>query len=129
MTWTKRVRAWWDREWEQLREGYEAQLLIDAQEERAKVASAAWDPHLKLVPRDEAAGPLSIPVEIRPRTVTYGELLRPVVLQFTLPCLAVTVLAELAKGPRLWTDGVLTTLLLTPFWFGFKTWFFTAMGR
>ncbi|HKG90369.1 MAG TPA: hypothetical protein VKA84_00680 [Gemmatimonadaceae bacterium] len=116
------LRGWWRRETALLREGYEAQLLADAQEERREASKG-------LLPGERGAAALPIPVEIRPRTVPFGELLRPVVLQFTLPCLALSVLAELTQGPLIWRHGVVASLALTAAWLGLKWWFFTGVGR
>ena len=120
MAWTDRLRGWWRHGVAQLREGYEAQLLVDAQAERADAR--------RLSP-GHPGRELRIPIEIRPRTVAFGELLRPVFLQFTLPCLAVTVLAEIAKGGGAWRHGIIAGFVVGALWLGFKAWFFTAMGR
>src|SRR5215208_3874324 len=116
----ERLRRWWAHEIAGLREGYEAQLLSDAEAER--------HPHNRVVPHAEREQRWRIPRELRPKAVPFGRVLRPEVLQFTLPCLAVTLFAELVRGGLgHWGAGVLIGLVLLGLWLGFKVWFLTAI--
>jgi hypothetical protein len=107
------VRGWWSRTVARLREGYEAQLLEDAQAERGR-------------PNDDMVrGRDPIPFDIRPRPLGYGVLLRPVFLQFTLPCLALLLLVKVTHS---WTALTGASLARIGIWILIETLFLNWMG-
>ena len=106
------VRGWWSRSMARLREGYEAQLLEDAERQRGR-------------PKDMVRGRDPIPFSIRPRPLGYGVLLRPVFLQFTLPCLTLLLLVKLTNN---WPAMVSASVFRWVIWLVIETLFVSWMG-